>query len=117
VQVDVKERTVALSGSFETVRSAQRFPLGGEGYYEIEILERDSIYPQYGFVAAAFARVLGASDEKVGDDRHSWAVVDENRVCVFITAVPNTKLCAWGEEDSGPEDICYERRRAEACAD
>jgi hypothetical protein len=23
------------------------------------------------------------------------------RVCVFITAVPNTKLCAWGEEDSG----------------
>jgi hypothetical protein len=21
-------------------------------------------------------------------------------VCVFITAVPNTKLCAWGEEDS-----------------
>jgi len=22
-------------------------------------------------------------------------------VCVFITAVPNTKLCAWGEEDSG----------------
>ena len=21
--------------------------------------------------------------------------------CVFITAVPNTKLCAWGEEDSG----------------
>jgi hypothetical protein len=20
---------------------------------------------------------------------------------VFITAVPNTKLCAWGEEDSG----------------
>jgi hypothetical protein len=22
-------------------------------------------------------------------------------VCVFIIAVPNTKLCAWGEEDSG----------------
>jgi hypothetical protein len=22
-------------------------------------------------------------------------------VCVFITAVPNAKLCAWGEEDSG----------------
>jgi hypothetical protein len=22
-------------------------------------------------------------------------------VCVFITVVPNTKLCAWGEEDSG----------------
>jgi hypothetical protein len=24
-----------------------------------------------------------------------------SNVCVFITAVPNTKLCAWGEEDSG----------------
>jgi len=24
-----------------------------------------------------------------------------SRGCVFITAVPNTKLCAWGEEDSG----------------
>jgi hypothetical protein len=22
-------------------------------------------------------------------------------VCVFITVVPNTKMCAWGEEDSG----------------
>ena len=21
--------------------------------------------------------------------------------CVFITAVPSTKLCAWGKEDSG----------------
>jgi hypothetical protein len=21
--------------------------------------------------------------------------------CVFITVVPNTKLCAWGEEDNG----------------
>ena len=24
-------------------------------------------------------------------------------VCVFITAGPITKLCAWGEEDSGDE--------------
>jgi hypothetical protein len=22
-------------------------------------------------------------------------------LCVFITAVPNTNMCAWGEEDSG----------------
>ena len=26
---------------------------------------------------------------------------EEPGVCVFITSVPNTKLCAWGEEDSG----------------
>ena len=36
--------------------------------------------------------------------------------CVFITAVPITKLfaCVWGEE---VEDMCYERRRAEASVD
>jgi hypothetical protein len=38
-------------------------------------------------------------------------------VCVFITVLPNTKLCAWGEEDSEVEDMCYEIRRAEACVD
>ena len=32
--------------------------------------------------------------------------------CVFITAVPITKLFAWGE--GIVEDMCYERRRAEA---
>ena len=37
------------------------------------------------------------------------------RVCVFITAVPITKLFAWGE--GIVEDMCYERRRAEACVD
>jgi hypothetical protein len=41
------------------------------------------------------------------DSRH-WFTV-----CVFITAVPNTKLCAWGRRIV--EDMCYEIRRAEAC--
>jgi hypothetical protein len=36
-------------------------------------------------------------------------------VCVFITAVPITKLCAWGRRIV--EDMCYEIRRAEACVD
>ena len=35
--------------------------------------------------------------------------------CVFITAVPITKLFAWGA--GGVEDMFYERRRAEACVD
>jgi hypothetical protein len=54
VQVDVKERTVsfvdvkeqtvafdslAFTGNLATVRSAQRCPMGGKGYYEIEILD------------------------------------------------------------------------------
>ena len=33
----------------------------------------------------------------------------------FITAGPITKLFAWG--GGGVEDMCYERRRAEACVD
>jgi len=36
-------------------------------------------------------------------------------VCVFITAGPFTKLCAWGRRRV--EDMCYEIRRAEACVD
>ena len=74
VQIKVAERTVAFAHSFVTVRSAQRCPLGGKGYYELEILELDDKCPQYGFAAPAFARVLGASGEGVGDDEHSWAV-------------------------------------------
>ena len=35
-------------------------------------------------------------------------------VCVFITAVPITKLFAGGEEGWRGEDMCYERLRAEA---
>jgi hypothetical protein len=40
--------------------------------------------------------------------------VQDKRVCVFITAGPFTKLCAWGRR---VEDMCYEIRRAEACVD
>jgi thiamine pyrophosphokinase len=37
-------------------------------------------------------------------------------MCVFITAVPITKLFAWGGAGTR-EDMCYERLRAEACVD
>jgi hypothetical protein len=37
-------------------------------------------------------------------------------VCVFITAGPSTKLFTLGGGGIW-EDICYERRRAEACVD
>jgi hypothetical protein len=36
---------------------------------------------------------------KLQEAKNAAAAVEG--VCVFITAVPNTKLCAWGEEDSG----------------
>ncbi len=34
-------------------------------------------------------------------------------MCVFITAGPFTKLCAWGRRRV--EDMCYEIRRAKVC--
>jgi hypothetical protein len=37
--------------------------------------------------------------------------------CVFITAVPITKLFAWGGGGGTMEDMCYESLRAEACVD
>jgi hypothetical protein len=36
-------------------------------------------------------------------------------VCVFITAGPSTTLFTWG--GGIWEDMCYERRRVEACVD
>jgi hypothetical protein len=37
---------------------------------------------------------------------------------LFVTAVPIIKLFAWGEGGSGTVgDVCYVRRRAEACVD
>ena len=74
VQIEVAERIVAFAHSFVTVRSALRCPLGSRGYYELEIMELDDECPQYGFAAPAFAGVLEASGEGVGDDEHSWAV-------------------------------------------
>ena len=41
-----------------------------------------------------------------------WFLFTNKGVC-FITAGPFTKLFAWGRERV--EDMCYERRRAEAC--
>ena len=44
---------------------------------------------------------------------------ERRKLLLFITAVHNTKLCAWGEEDSCAivGDMCYEIRRAEACVE
>jgi hypothetical protein len=47
--------------------------------------------------------------------RNASVVLVKRVVCVFITAGPFTKLCAWGRRRV--EDMCYEIRRAEACVD
>ena len=65
---------MAFTGTFATLRSAQRCPLGGKGYYEIEILERDDNAPQSGVAGPGLARVRWATADGVVDDAHSWAV-------------------------------------------
>ena len=97
VHIKVAERTVACAHSFVTVRSAQRCPLGAKGYYELEILDRDDLNPQYGFASPAFERVLGASEEGVGDDEHSWAV-DGARQCKWHNG-NEAYPCTWNVGD------------------
>jgi hypothetical protein len=99
-KVDVKARTVTFDNT-STLRSAQRCPLGGKGYYEIEILERDWHYPQYGFASAAVACVIGVQyypkDGAVGDDGYSWAV-DGKHKCTKHKG--NSKYIASGKYKS-----------------
>jgi len=86
VHVDVNERTVAFTGSFATVRSAQRCQLGGKGYYEMEILEiKELSRHRYGFATASFERVLAASDKGLGDNNQSWAVNGMAQVAMHNT--------------------------------
>jgi hypothetical protein len=38
----------------------------------------------------------------INNDPTPWGGTSQNgQELLFITALPNTKLCAWGEEDSG----------------
>jgi hypothetical protein len=99
VQLDVTERTVTFDGSYSTLRSRQQCLLGGKGYYELEILVPDRQYPQYGFASAAFERVLGASDKKVGDDSLSWAVDGENQYTKHKGEAGEYKCDQWKEGD------------------
>jgi hypothetical protein len=97
VQIKVTERTVAFVHSFVTVRSALRCPLGSRGYYELEILDRVGKYPQYGFAAPAFERMLGSSSDGVGDDDKSWAV-DGTRQLKWHNG-EETYPCTWQAGD------------------
>ena len=100
VQHDVTQKTVTfIDGSYWTLRSRQQCPLGGKGYYELEILVPDGQYPQYGFASAAFERVLGASDKKVGDDSLSWAVDGENQYTKHNGESGEYKCDKWKEGD------------------
>ncbi len=89
VEVDVKERTVAFTGSFATVRSAQRCPRGAKGYYELEILDPDNEAPQYGFAATSFEREDGSGED-------SW-VVDGARQRKWYKSNESYLLC-FGEK-------------------
>jgi len=67
------------------------------GYYEIELLEGDGLYPQFGFAVAAFARVLRASDESVGGD--SWAVDGKNKYTKHKGKIGRYKCDQWKNGD------------------
>lgn len=74
-QIDVKERKVSfIDMGVSTLRSKRPCTLGCKAYFELEILDQHIESPQYGFVTAEFERVLGVSDNGVGDDSASWAV-------------------------------------------
>jgi hypothetical protein len=54
--------------------------------------------------------------DKFGDLLESEFGDKYTSVCVFITAGPSTNLFTWGGGGIW-EDMCYERRRSEACVD
>jgi hypothetical protein len=58
----------------------------------------------------------GANDFWLGINAFCQNMNEDKKRCVFITAGPSTKLFTWGGGGTW-EDMCYERRRAEACVD
>jgi len=85
-------------GTDITLRSRQRCPMAGKGYYELEIVEHDTWYPQYGFVSSSFLSVWGESGGRVGDDEHSWAVDGQNQSAWHKGECKSYK-CKWKKGD------------------
>ena len=102
MKLDVTEQTVEFTSGqrdgYCTLRSTQRCPLGDKCYYELEILGYDSLFPQYGFVSAAFHRMPGCSDEKVGDSVDSWSFDGENQK-IQHNAQESQYDCMWKKGD------------------
>ena len=65
--------------------------------------------------AHPLANPEGATGTRSAALARGWTTQTCHGVCVFITAGPITKLFAGGRRRV--EDMCYERRRAEACVD
>jgi hypothetical protein len=97
----VIEFIIISAGS--TLRSTHSCPLGGKGYYEVEILGLDST-PQYGFATACFERVRGeresvSSKYGVGDDQHSWAVDGGRQIKLHNGRLKETYEYTWKQGD------------------
>jgi len=102
VQLNITEQTVSFAGwpAQPTLRSTQRCPMGAKGYFELEILYCDYQNPRYGFVSAAFVRVLGASKTMVGDDGDSWAVDGNNQYTKHNDGSGEyVYMCKWKKDD------------------
>jgi len=64
--------------------------------------ERDSDHrPRGGERVARAERRRHGSQARVEESAQARTRTGAPALCVFITAVPNTKMCAWVEEDSG----------------
>ena len=73
--INIPSPPQVVFNAFSTFRSRQCCPLGGRGYYEIEILDISGRYRhRYGLASAAFERVLGAPATGLGDDAASGMV-------------------------------------------
>ena len=102
VQLNITEQTVSFARwpAQPTLRSTQRCPMGAKGYFELEILYCDYQNPRYGFVSAAFVRVLGASKKMVGDDGDSWAVDGNNQYTKHNDGSGEyVYMCKWKKDD------------------
>ena len=65
--------TVDFHGGFATLRSARVCPVGGRGYFELEIISMPT-HPQFGFATEEFAAIIrGISNDGVGDSSFSRA--------------------------------------------
>jgi hypothetical protein len=73
LKVDRDDRSIDFITGFSTVTSQSMCPVGGRGYFELEIISM-STAPLFGFADAHFPASRGKTDKGVGFDSSSWSV-------------------------------------------
>jgi hypothetical protein len=99
VDVDMKEQTVAFSGSSATLRSAERCRPGKRKYWEIEVLAIKSNSRLRCGATASLGSMFSASDTGLGDDPQSWAVNGLAQVSMHNCQKQDYKCVPWKKGD------------------